>query len=101
MVFDFDLEGKRYTMNLSLGLKIEIVRDMLKLHEDFCIANPTSQIDFVAWLKLIEDKPHPEAPPDNEDDDYIDENDLVALAEALKRKDKIIDGLLKLIGDVK
>jgi hypothetical protein len=101
MIFDFDLEGKRYTMDLSLGLKIEIVRDMLKLHEDFCTANPANKVDFVAWLKLIEDKPHPESPPDSDDDDYIDENELVALVDALKRKDKIIEGLLKLVGDVK
>lgn len=100
MIFDFDLDGKKYTMDLSLGLKIEIVRDMMKLYEDFCTANPTSQIDFVAWLKLIEVQPHPEAPPDD-GDEYIDEEDLVALAEALKRKDRMIDVLLEALGKLK
>jgi hypothetical protein len=74
---------------------------MMKLHEDFCTANPANPIEFVPWLKMIEDKPHPEAPPDGEEDEYINEDDLVALAESLKHKDKIIEGLLKLIGDIK
>jgi hypothetical protein len=101
MIFDFDLDGKKYTMDLSLGLKIEIVRDMMKLHEDFCTANPTSQIDFVAWLKLIEVQPHPEVPPDGEDEEYIDENAIIALAESLKRKDFMIDVLFEALGKLK
>jgi hypothetical protein len=71
---------------------------MMKLHEDFCTANPANPIEFVPWLKMIEDKPHPEAPPDG---DYIDDSELVVLAERLKHKDKIIMGLLKLVGDIK
>jgi hypothetical protein len=78
---------------------------LIKLWKEYCAANPSENIDFDAYLTLVEASPHPEnvpAPPDSQDDeDYMDDSELVALAESLKRKDRVIDGLLKLIGDVK
>ncbi len=102
MIFNFELGGIEYTMDLSAKLRVEIVRDLLKLWKEYCANNPNESIDFEAYLTLVEAAPHPSevvAPlPDDED---LGDDELVELVEALKRKDKIIDGLLKLVGDVK
>jgi hypothetical protein len=104
MTFDFELNGKQYSMDLSAGLRVEIVRDLLKLWKEYCAANPNENIDFESYLNLVEKAPHPEnipVPPNSEDGDYIDEADLVALAEGLKRKDLMITVLLEALSKLK
>lgn len=64
---------------------------MLSLYKDYCAANPSENIDFEAFLVLVEKSPHPENEPQDDEEDYDDE---------LQRKDKIIDGLLELIKHV-
>lgn len=95
MLFNFELGGKEYSMDLSPSLRVAIARHLIDLHKKYCAANPDENIDLEAYLTLVEKSPHPEnEPQDNvdEDEDYDDE---------LQRKDKIIDGLLELIKQVK
>ena len=95
MLFNFTLGGKEYSMDLSPELRVSITKHLLSLYKEYCVANPSENIDFEAYLTLVEKSPHPENEPqdnDDEDEDYDDE---------LQRKDKIIDGLLELIKQVK
>ena len=109
MVFDFTLNGKKYTMDLPPQLRVEIVRDLIELHKTYCAANPSENISFDDYLKLVENSPHPEnVPPESEGDagDDLDGDDdidleLGLLNEAIKRKDYIIETLLATIGKIK
>ena len=103
MIFNFNLNGKEYSLDLSPESRVAVVRHLLNLHKEYCAANPSENIDFETYLKLVERSPHPEnveAPPD-EEDEYIDEEQLIALAEDLKRKDRMIDVLLEAMGKLK
>jgi hypothetical protein len=94
MLFNLEIDNKQYSIDLSPALRVSITRHLLSLYKDYCAVNPSENIDFEAFLVLVEKSPHPENEPqdDDEDEDYDDE---------LQRKDKIIDGLLELIKAVK
>lgn len=104
MIFNFELGGKQYSMDLSPELRVAIARHLIKLHKDYCKANPTENIDLETYLSLVEKSPHPEneAPIADGDDDgeYVDE-DVLLLGEVIKRKDVMIDALLEALGKVK
>lgn len=92
MLFNLEIDNKEYSIDLSPELRVSITRHLLSLYKDYCAANPSENIDFEAFLVLVEKSPHPENEPDDDEEDYDDE---------LQRKDKIIDGLLELIKQVK
>jgi hypothetical protein len=92
MLFNLEIDNKEYSIDLSPELRVSITRHLLSLYKDYCAANPSENIDFEAFLVLVEKSPHPENEPQDDDEDYDDE---------LQRKDKIIDGLLELIKQVK
>jgi hypothetical protein len=95
MLFNLEIDNKQYSIDLSPELRVSITRHLLSLYKEYLAANPSENIDFEAFLVLVEKSPHPENEPqdnDDEDEDYDDE---------LQRKDKIIDGLLELIKAVK
>lgn len=104
MIFNFRLDSKDYSMELSPELQVAIARNLINLHKDYCKANPNENIDLEAYLSLVEKSPHPEneAPiADGDDDgDYVDE-DVLLLGEVIKRKDVMIDALLEALGKVK
>ena len=91
MLFNLEIDNKEYRIDLSPELRVSITRHLLSLYKEYCVANPSENIDFEAFLVLVERSPHPEV-EDEDEEDYDDE---------LQRKDKIIDGLLELIKQVK
>ena len=102
MIFNFELGGKEYSMDLSPSLRVAIARHLIDLHKKYCAANPDENIDLEAYLTLVEKSPHPEnevAPPDD-DDEYVDE-EILLLGELVKRKDKMIDALLEALSKLK
>ena len=110
MIFDFQLNGKTYKMDLSPELRVGIARHLIKLHKEYCLANPTENIELDAYLALVEKSPHPEnestAPTkdDDDDDDYNTDDQLVAYGaqtESLRRKDLMIDALLGALAKLK
>jgi hypothetical protein len=92
MLFNLEIDNKEYSIDLSPELRVSITRHLLSLYKEYCVANPSENIDFEAFLVLVEKSPHPENEPQDDEEDYDDE---------LQRKDKIIDGLLELIKHVK
>lgn len=93
MLFNLEIDNKEYSIDLSPELRVSITRHLLSLYKGYCAANPSENIDFEAFLVLVERSPHPEnESQDDDEEDYGDE---------LQRKDKIIDGLLELIKAVK
>ena len=92
MLFNLEIDNKEYSIDLSPELRVSITRHLLSLYKEYCVANPSEDIDFEAFLVLVEKSPHPENEPQDDEEDYDDE---------LQRKDKIIDGLLELIKHVK
>ena len=97
MIFDFQLNGKTYKMDLSPELRVGIARHLIKLHKEYCLANPTENIELDAYLALVEKSPHPEnestAPTKDDDDD-----DRTELA---RRKDLMIEVLLEALAKLK
>jgi hypothetical protein len=105
MILDINFGGKSMKIELPAKVQVEIVRDLQELYKKYCTANPSENISFDNYLKLVENSPHPEnVPPENEgdtdDDDDID-LELGLLNEAIKRKDYIIETLLATIGKIK
>lgn len=92
MLFNLEIDNKEYSIDLSPELRVSITRLLLSLYKEYCVANPSENIDFEAFLVLVEKSPHPEVEDEDDEEDYDDE---------LQRKDKIIDGLLELIKQVK
>lgn len=107
MIFNFSLNGKEYSMDLSPESRVAVTRHLLKLYKEYCVANPTENISFEEYLALVERSPHPENEPpqdDDDDDEGTIEDDLIAYGaqqESLRRKDLLVEGLIELIRRIK
>ena len=101
MILEVNFGGKSIKVELPAKLQVGIVRDLQKLHHEYCKNRPDENIDFDAYLKIVANQQHPEVPPN--DSDITDDIDLelALLGEMIKRKDRIIDELLQTISKIK
>lgn len=110
-LFNLEIEGKVYRIDLYPEVRAAITRNMMALYYDYRTVNPEkADISFDEYLDMVAKQPHPENQVVEIADDMADEDDtkfieinemLIAMREQLRHKDRMIESLCDAIKGMK